>query len=283
MADGESSRIHPSRAADAAGRAGDRAQDAAGRAKRHPAASIAQGVGQVANGIVHLIIGGIALGIAFGAGGSADQSGAMRALQDTPVGAIAIWFVGIALAALAVHSAVTAIAESREGWKEAVRPGGRAVAYAAVSVTALSFALGSGSGSDSEEGAQSVSAQLLATPFGPWLVGLLGLAIVAVGVAFVVRGAKREFREDVSPPARYRKAVDVLGTAGYIAKGGAVAIVGVLFVTAAFQQDPEEAGGLDGALQSLTTVPGGVIVLVAIALGLMLYGVYCFARGAWSR
>ena len=49
------------------------------------------------------------------------------------------------------------------------------------------------------------------------------------------------------------------------------------------RHDPEQAGGLDGALQSLTTVPGGVFALVAIAVGLMVYGLYCFARGAWSR
>ncbi|MCR8671838.1 DUF1206 domain-containing protein [Agrococcus sp. HG114] len=281
MSDGDRARIHASAAADAAGSAKDRAQDAAARVEQHPAASWVEGIGQVANGIVHMIIGGIALGIAFGAGGSADQSGAMRALQQTPLGAVALWAVGIALAALAVHAAVSALAASRRGWKEAVRPGGRAIAYAAISATAFAFA--TGGSSDSEQGADSFSAQLFATPFGPWLVGLVGLGIAAIGLGFVVKGARRDFREDVAPPARFRRLVDVLGTTGYIAKGLAIVIVGALFLIAAVQRDPAEAGGLDGALHSLTTVPGGVVALVAIAVGLMLYGVYCFARGAWSR
>ena len=123
----------------------------------------------------------------------------------------------------------------------------------------------------------------MANPFGAVLVGLIGAGIAAIGVYFVVKGARKTFREDVAPPARWQRLVDMLGTAGYVAKGVAVVIVGALFVIAAVRHDPEEAGGLDGALQSLTTVPGGVIALVAIALGLMLYGVYCFARGLWSR
>jgi hypothetical protein len=281
MVDGEQARETASQAKDAAGRAAGRAQDAAARAERSRTARRVELVGQVANGIVHLIIGGIALAVAFGAGGSADQSGAMRALQQTPVGGVALWAVGIAMLLLAVHSAVSAVAASRREWKDAVRAGGRAAAYVAVGVTALVFALGGSS--DSEESTQSFSATLMANPFGQVLVGAVGLGIAAIGIAFIVKGVRLKFREDVAPPRRFQRAVDVLGASGYTAKGLAVVIVGVLFVIAAVQHDPEEAGGLDGALQSLTSVPGGVIALVAIAVGLMLYGIYCFARGAWSR
>ncbi|HET8867987.1 MAG TPA: DUF1206 domain-containing protein, partial [Agrococcus sp.] len=272
MADGNSSaRFMASKARDKAGRATDKAQDAAGAAERSRAADWVEGVGQVANGIVHLIIGGIALGVAFGAGGSADQSGAMRALQQTPLGGIALWAVGIALIGLALHSAVTAVAASRRDWKDAVRSGGRAIAYAVVGATALVYAVGGSS--DSEEGTESISAELMANPFGLWLLGAIGLAIVGIGVTFAVRGVRLKFREDVAPPARFRRLVDTLGATGYVAKGIAVVIVGVLFVIAAASHDAEEAGGLDGALQSLTTVPGGVVALVVIAVGLIVYGV----------
>lgn len=277
-----------SKTSDAAGRAGDaakdatgKAQDAAAGAERHPAARWAFSAGQVANGVVHLIIGGIALGIAFGSGGSADQSGAMRAMQQSPFGAGALWAVGIALAALAIYSAVTAIAASRHDAKDALKSAGRAIAYAVVGTTAITFALGGSS--DGEESAQSFSGDLMAQPFGLVLIGALGLGVAAVGAYFIVKGVQRKFREDVAPPARWSSAVNVLGTGGYVAKGAAVVIVGALFLLAAVTHDADQAGGLDGALQSLTTVPGGVFALVAIALGLMLYGVYCFARAAWPR
>ncbi|SFS09316.1 protein of unknown function [Agrococcus baldri] len=281
MVDGDGARIAASRAKDAAGRASDGAQDVAERAGRHPAADWVEGVGQVANGVVHLIIGGIALGVALGSGGSADQSGAMRALQQTPLGGIALWAVGIAMVLLALHAFVSAIAASRRDGKDALKHAGRGIAYAAVGSTALVYAVGGSS--NSEQSTDSISSQLMATPVGPWLVGAVGVAIAGIGIYFVVKGVRRTFREDVSPPRRFRRLVDLLGTVGYVAKGLAVVVVGVLFLTAAVQHDPEEAGGLDAALQSLTTVPGGVFALVGIAVGLMLYGIYCFARGAWSR
>ena len=269
------------RAGDRAQRAAGTAQDAAARAERHPAADWVEGIGQAANGVVHILIGALAMGVAFGTGGSADQSGAMRAIQQTPLGGIALWAVGIAMAALALHAIVTAIADSRHDGKEALKATGRGIAYAAVASTALTYAIGGSS--DGEQETESLSSDLMAQPWGLWVLALIGAAIAATGVFFVVKGARRTFREQIAPPARFRRLVDVLGVGGYVAKGVAVLIVGVLFVIAAITHDPEQAGGLDGALQSLTTVPGGVFALVAIGVGLVFYGVYCFARGVWSR
>lgn len=270
-----------SKAKSTADDATDKAQSAAATAEDHPAADWATTAGQFANGLVHLIIGAIALGIAFGDGGSADQDGAMRAIKQTPLGGIAIWAVAIAMLALALHAFVSAVAETRRNKTDALKSAGRGIAYAAVGVTALTAALGSSS--DGEQGAQSFSATLMAQPFGLFLVGAVGVGTAAVGIYFVVKGVRKKFLEDVAPPARYRRLVELLGMAGYAAKGLAIFIVGVLFLTAAFTHDSDQAGGLDGALQSLTTVPGGVIALFAIAIGLILYGIYCFARGLWNR
>lgn len=270
-----------SKAKEAAGDATDKAQGAAASAERHPAAEWVMTAGQFANGVVHLVIGAIAFGLAFGAGGSADQGGAMQALKQSPLGAFAIWAVALAMIALALLAFVTAVAASRRDGKDALKAAGRGIAYAAVGGTALTAAIGGSSDGDSS--AQSFTADLMAQPFGLILVGALGLGIMAVGAYFVVKGVRKKFLEDVAPPARYRRLVEILGMAGYPAKGLAIVVVGILFVIAAVTHDPEQAAGLDGALQSLTTVPGGVIALIAIAVGLMIYGVYCFARGLWAR
>ena len=63
--------------------------------------------GFAARGLLYVIIGGIAVGIAFGrAGDQADSAGAVRLIAATPVGLIALWllftgFVGLALWRLA--------------------------------------------------------------------------------------------------------------------------------------------------------------------------------------
>lgn len=262
-------------------RAARTAQHVAAEVDEHRAADWVEAVGQSANGVVHVLIGGIALGVALGGGGSADQSGAMRALRETPFGGVALWVVGVALVGLALHAFVVAVAASRRHRRDAMRAAGRGIGHAVVGGTALVFAVGGSI--DGEATTESFSSAVLEHPLGAWALGVAGLVIVGVGIAFVVRGVRRSFFEDVDPPRRYRRVVETLGAPGFVAKGIAVAIVGALFVIGAVMHQPGETGGLDGALQSLTTVPGGVVALIAIAVGLMVYGVYCVARGVWAR
>ena len=220
-------------------------RDKAKDVEHHPVVARAAAAGHVVNGIVHAIIGAIAIGVAQGAGGSADQSGAMRAIEANPLGAAALWLVAGALFALALYSLAVAVGEASREKRDAAKSVGRAVMYAVVGSAALVYALGGTA--DGEETTESLSAELLQSWWGSALLVLAGVAIAAIGVAMM-------------------------------AKGLSVVLVGVLFVVAVFSRDPEDTGGLDGALKSLVGVPGGQVVLIAIGAGLILYGLFCLAR-----
>lgn len=73
------------------------------------------------------------------------------------------------------------------------------------------------------------------------------------------------------------------GVVGYIAKGVALAVVGVLFVSAAVQNSASKATGLDGALRSLRQQAVGPWLLTAVALGIAAYGVDSLARSRHGR
>lgn len=240
------------------------------------------------NGLLHILIGGLAIGLAVrggesggGSGGEADQSGALRQLADTPGGLVVIWAAVIGLFALALWQFVQAFLASgrdaKKKWGERAREGGKGVIYAALGVTALIFALG-GSTSSSDS-SQTLSAQLLATPGGVFLLVAIGLAVFGGGVGFTVIGIRGTFRKlIVVPTGSAGTAVMVLGRVGYIAKGLALGAVGVLFVVAAVRSDAAQASGLDGALKALADLPAGVFLLAAIGVGLIAYGVFLGAR-----
>ena len=64
-------------------------------------------VGLIAYGLVHVLIGWLAIQLAwFGGGGeSADQSGALSTLAENPFGGPLLWVLGIGLFALALWQA----------------------------------------------------------------------------------------------------------------------------------------------------------------------------------
>jgi hypothetical protein len=265
---------------DQAKRAADDVQDS--RAVRTLARS-----GFAANGLVHLLIGVIALGIARGGGGDADQSGALGALAAQPGGVAVLWACTVGLFGLALWGLLEAfLVRPRESalktWGSRLKEAGKAVVYGALGATALRFA--AGGGSSSSESAESASAQVLAAPGGVALLVLAGIAVLTVGVVFVHRGATRSFLENVAEPGGTAgRIVTGLGIAGYVAKGIVLAVLGVLLVIAAVTHDPEQAGGLDEALTTLTELPGGVLLLGFVAVGLIAYGLFCFARARWPR
>jgi Uncharacterized conserved protein len=260
---------------------------AARDAERSTTMRVLARTGFVMLGVLHIMIGAIAISIAVGGGGpEADQSGAMSQLSRSPAGEAALWVIAAGLFALALWQFVQAVLvpapDPAKKWSKRLVDASKAVAYVVFGITALVFALG---GHKSTSGStKSLSASLMAAPGGVFVVVAIGLATIGVAIGFGVRGVTRSFRKRLSLPREpWSTSVVALGSVGYLAKGVALAIVGVLFVVAAVTLDPKKASGLDGALKSLTRLPYGQVLLWIVGAGLVAYGLFCAARAAFER
>lgn len=270
------------------GRQATRAADAADDATDSRGFVLAARAGYVAAGLLHVMIGVIALRVATGGSGSADQSGAVAALAGSPGGTVLLWacFLGCAALAVFLFSEIFFGAtqrSDRDRLKHRVKMGGQAVVYGAIGAVFGTYALGGTS--DSSGSTQSLSARLMAHPAGTVLLIAVGLGLVVAGAFFVHRGVTRSFRENLKrlPPGTAGRAVMWLGTAGYAAKGVALAVLGVLVVVATVRSDPEQSSGLDGALKALQEQPFGAWILGAVALGLICYGAFMVVRARYQR
>ncbi|MET4223753.1 DUF1206 domain-containing protein [Oerskovia enterophila] len=242
--------------------------------------------GYAVSGLLHIMIGVIAVRIATGSGGGeADQTGALQEVASTTGGAFVLWFAVVAFAALGVWQVLEAVAGTSGDAKDQAafraKSVGKAVIYLALGVLTFQVVSGSGSGG----GQDSLTASLLANGAGRVLVGVVGLGIAAAGVYHVVKGWKKGFLRDLEGNAKGQvgHAVVVLGRVGYIAKGIALAVLGGLVVTAAATADPEKASGLDAALRTIGAQPFGAFLLTATGIGFAAYGVYSFARARYAR
>ncbi|WP_300676484.1 DUF1206 domain-containing protein [Nocardioides sp.] len=251
------------------------------RAGNHDALTGAARVGFVVNGLLHLLIGWIALQVAFGGhrsgNGKADQSGALSTLADNTLGHVLLWVAVAGFLGLALWQLTETITGAELGDK--IKAGAKTVVYLAVGWTALTFARGGSSSSGRQS--RTFTARLLDAPMGVVLVVVIGLAVVAVGAYHVYKGVTTGFLDELTEHPGLT--VVRLGQVGYVAKGVALAVVGCLFVGAALRHDPHEASGLDGALRTLREAPAGQALLAVVAVGLMAYGLFSFARARYAR
>lgn len=240
--------------------------------------------GLVAYGVVHLLVGWLALQLAFGEKqDSASNSGALQYLAEQPLGGVLVWLVAVGMFLLVLWRLLEAgfgfdeETDDAKRWRHRAGSLGKAVIYGAIGWSAVQTATGSGGGG----GTDSTTAKLMELPGGQLIVGAVGLAIIGYGGALVHRGWTEKFREHLDAQGQSGKdgsAYVKAGKVGYIAKGVAIAVVGGLFGYAAITHDPKKSGGLDQALQTVLEQPFGQALLVVIALGIACYGVFCFAR-----
>ncbi|SDC79397.1 protein of unknown function [Geodermatophilus telluris] len=272
------------------------AAGAAGRAGQSDALEHLARVGLIAYGMVHVLIAWLALQLAWGGGSgeSADQSGALATLAESPVGKPLLWVLAIGLVALALWQAAEVV-RWRSGWsasgdarkravQKSVKAVAKAVVYAALAVLAFRFATGGGQSSSGQQ--QQTAAGVFGWPGGRWLVAVVGLVVIGVGVHHVVKGLRKGFLEEIdlasAPPAAERT-VTRLGQVGYPAKGVALGLVGALLVYAAVTFDPARASGLDGALRTILDAPFGRVLLTLVALGIAAFGAFCFVRARYPE
>lgn len=271
-------------------RAAEGAADAARAAHRHPALRIAARAGFVAAGISQSLVGAIAIATALGARGDAqaDQSGAFRVVDAVPGGRVLLILAVAAFAALALWYLVDAWlqpagGEAKERWADRLKGIGRVGLYAMLGVVVLGVV--TGTGGDSEQTADEASSSLIGSGWGGALLVAAGIAVIGAGCFIAWRGLSRRFREELALDelGRARGPVEVLGLLGHLAKGIAIAVIGSLLVLAVVLRDPEQASGMDGALQSVLTVPFGPWLLIALGAGLVLAGLYEIVRARYGR
>ncbi|MFE0514489.1 DUF1206 domain-containing protein [Streptomyces sp. NPDC058964] len=247
--------------------------------------------GLVARGAVYLLVGLLALGIAFGDRRKpADRSGAVAELSDQPFGGVLLWALGIGLFGMAVWRLSEALLGSvgPDGRKARMRllAVGRCVFYAFFAWSVLSFATGSGGPRSSDQQSRDISARALGMPAGQWIVGAVGAGVVVTGVWIGVQAVRRVYPEELRTgemSARARRFVDVTGVGGGLSRGAVFVAAGAFVVRAAVEYRPDRAKGIDDTLRSFAAAPAGPWLLAAVAAGLVLFGVFSCAAARWCR
>ncbi len=244
--------------------------------------------GFAVSGILHLLIGVVAIRLAMGGQGKADVSGAVEQLGGQPAGPLLLWTSFAACVALAIWQVSDAIFDfehlpAKKKLAKKLKAALQAVVYAGLAITLFSFARGAGT--DQGSSTSDLTASLLKAPGGVALLLAIGAAVAVTGVVYAIRGFRQSFAKHLRLPAseKARKAVTVLGVVGYAAKGVALLLVGLLVIIATVKANPEESTGIDGGLKALREQPFGVYMLAAVGIGLICYGVFMMVRAKLAK
>jgi hypothetical protein len=256
---------------------------------RHPLLERLTRAGFVGYGLTHLLLAWVALQIAMQKPTTdVDQSGALRLLASGGPGRILVLLIAAGFAAMTLWQALSAAVGHHEfsGVRRVVEraaSAGRAILYTYFAWTAWKVFKGAAAGGDQQQ--QSVS-DLLTRPNGQTIVLLAGVALGLFGLGLIIYGWQAQFMHHLSTGQMspdLKITTRWLGIVGYVAKGIAYGVAGVLLVTAARTYDPAKARGLDAALRTLAAQPYGQLLLAIIAAGLAAFGVFCLLQMRYRK
>lgn len=251
-------------------------------------------IGYFARGIIYGLIGLFALQLVFGQGGKiTDQKGALTSLASQPFGKFLLIIVAVGLVGLFIWGIIRAVADpyhKGHDFKGIVARIGYLISglsYGALFVPTVNLIQGTGSQTGgSTQTAQKATASMLARPGGPFIVELVGAALIGVGIYRIYAGYTSKLNESLKSyqmTADERRWAIRLGRLGYIAIGIVFIILGFLAILAAVTLDPKKVGGFDQALTFLAHQPYGPFLLIIVALGLIAYAIYSFMGSLWFR
>ena len=266
----------------------------------HPGAVRLGRAGWAAKGVVYTIVGVLAATVVFASFGwssatanqEASPTGAIKTIAASPGGAVLLWLLALSMllyAAWRVTSALLPGGHDAEAWAKRIGYLVSAVIYTTFALTALTLAR---SGNDSGQAANgnskvtNLTARMMGNDIGRWLIGLIGVLVIAAGIYRLVKGVKLDVEEELDLSGMSHERIlwtRRLGAVGEIGRGIAIAVIGIFLVRAAVQFDPKEATGLDGALRRLATQTWGVLVVAVVALGFVAYGVFCLVTFTHRR
>lgn len=250
-------------------------------------------LGFAARGTIYLLLGFFTLLLALGERSpEADQRGAMQEVARHNGGFALLWLIAIGFVGYALWR-FSEVAFGVVGKGEKSRDVGprlqslaRGVIYAGLAYSAFNL-LAHARGKSQASQQQLYTAKVMHYPAGRWLVGIAGVVVIGVGLALIYEGVARKFKDHFAMsdmPTGSRRIVWFLGTFGITARGVVFSLVGFFLIRAAVEYDPKKARGLDGALRhTVSDSDTGRLLVAVCAVGLLAFGLYCYAEAAWRR
>jgi hypothetical protein len=246
--------------------------------------------GLATKGFSYILVAVIALKVALGGGGQTEsREGALKTLADEPFGWLLLVLVAIGFGSYAVWRFAVAIFDREADGDDAKGIGkrlgdlGKGILYAALAALTISVVVGAGGGGSSGQEDEATAAAL-DLPLGRWIVGAVGVAIVGAGLFNAYRALsgsfRKELREERMSGAEQSWYI-AFGVAGHLARAVVFGLIGIFVARAAWQYDPDEAIGLDGALNKVAGEAYGSFLLGAVALGLAAYGLFCIVQARY--
>ncbi len=250
-------------------------------------------LGYVMRGILYIVIGLIAVQVVLGTRNvPADTTGAIQEIGRQPFGQFLLILMTLGLAGYSLWGFIRAIwdplhkGSDTNGMLQRLGFLWSGFSYGILVLPTVQFLQGRGAPRGQTAQTQDLTARLLHSPFGVWIVGLIGLIAVIAGVEQIYFAYQEKFREDLKKSgisAEDKKWAFRFAKLGYAARGVVFALIGVFLIQAARTFDPNKAQGIDGALLALTRTPYGPLVLGIIAVGFICFGLFSVFAARWAR
>ncbi len=249
-------------------------------------------LGYAVKGVIYIMMGFLAFRGALGKSSTpADQFGAIAAFGKLPYAQVFLWVILIGLISYSLWGLIRAFLDpfhKGSDMRGLLARGGyllSTITYATFVLPTYQLIRGARRGAGSNQMTQMVI-KVMALPLGRYILGAIGLAVIAAGLYQIYMGVKQDFEKQFKPyaltPEQIRVAKQV-GRFGTIARGVVFALVGYFLFLGADYARPGQAQGFSGALRFLAEQPYGLWLLGIVAAGLIAYGIYALMSAAWFR
>ncbi len=237
--------------------------------------------GYAARGVVYFIVGAITLYAAFSGADPQGSTGAMQELSAQPLGMAMLATVAVGLFAYMAWRFVDAFLDLERDGHGPVGILSRAgnfmsgVMQAVLGATAVTIVVKGARAAKDKGVVDDWTAQLMAEPYGRWLVVAIGCVIVGGAFYEARTAATSGFRSDLQRCATTERFAPAMRL-GLAAKALIFLIIGGLFVYAGWTIRPQEAVGVGEALLVLERQPFGRALLGFVGAGMIGFAIYCW-------